>query len=132
MANPITLLFPSAILILSFFQVQESPDNSLFSFQIGATSQEEGEEATSADSTVLSDEIKAKLQESLQFLNQDIGQLIKNAQPIRAILEELEGRLPEAFEDAVTPAAFIESHHAQFDKAQKQLVDRRQQEEIIK
>ena len=49
---------------------------------------------TSTDSIVLLDEIKAKLQESLQFLNQDIGQLIKNAQPIRAILEELEGKLP--------------------------------------
>ena len=79
LADPITLLFPSAILTLSFFQAQESTDNSLFSFQIGATSQEEGEETTSADSAVLSDEIKAKLQESLQFLNQDIGQLIKNA-----------------------------------------------------
>jgi len=58
-------LSPSVILILSSFQAQESPDNSLFSFQIGATSQEEGEEATSADSVALPDEIKAKLQESL-------------------------------------------------------------------
>ena len=58
-------LSPSAILIGSSLQAQESPDNSLFSFQIGATSQEEGEEATSADSIMLSDEIKAKLQESL-------------------------------------------------------------------
>ena len=82
-------LSPLVILIISSFQAQESPDNSLFSFQIGATSQEEGEEATSADSVVLPDEIKAKLQESLHFLNQDIGQLIKNAQPIRTILKEL-------------------------------------------
>ena len=63
----------SAILITCPCQAQESPDNSLFSFQIGATPQEEEEEATSADSVVLSDEIKAKLQESLQFLNQDIA-----------------------------------------------------------
>jgi hypothetical protein len=61
-------LSPSAILIWSSLQAQESPDNSLLSFQIGATSQEEGEEATSADSIILSDEIKAKLQEPLQFL----------------------------------------------------------------
>ena len=86
------------------------------SFQIGATSQEEGEEATSADSIILSDEIKAKLQESLQFLIQDIGQLINNAQPLRAILEELEGKLPESIEDALTPAGFIESHRAQFNR----------------
>ena len=73
-----------------------------------------------------------KLQQSLQFLNQDIGQLIKNAQPIRAILEELEGKLKESIEEALTPAAFIESHRAQFHKAQKQLADRLRQEEIIK
>jgi len=79
LADPITLLSPSAILTLSSFQAQESPDNSLFSFQIGATSQKEGEETSSANPVVLSDETKAKLQESLQFLNQDIGQLIKNA-----------------------------------------------------
>ena len=77
-----------------------------------------------ADSITLSNEIKAKLQESLQFLNQDIGQLNKNAQPIRTILEELEGKLPEAVKDALTLAAFIESHRAQFHKAQKQLADR--------
>jgi len=47
-------------------------------------------------------------------------------------LEELEGKLPEVIEDALTPAAFIESHRAQFHKAQKQLADRLQQEEIIK
>ena len=70
-----------------------------------------------ADLAVLSDEIKAKLQESLQFLNQDIGHLIKNAQPIRTILEELEGKFPESIEQALTPAAFIESHRAQFNKA---------------
>ena len=111
-------LFQSAISLLFSFQAQESPDNSLFSFQIGATPQEE-EEATSADPVVLSDEIRAKLQESLQFLIQDIDQLIKNAQPIQAILEELEGKLPEPIEEALIPAAFIESHHAEFNKVQK-------------
>ena len=53
-----------------------------------------------------------------------IGQLIQNAQLIRTILEELGGKLPEVIEDALTPAAFIESHRAQFNKAQKQLADR--------
>ena len=130
MADPITLLSPSAILTLSSFQAQESPDNSLFSFQIRSTSQEEGEETSSADPIVLSDETKAKLQESLQFLNQDIGQLVKDAKPIRAILEDLEGKLLEAIEEALTPAAFIESHRVQVLRAQKQLADRLQQEEM--
>ena len=61
-----------------------------------------------------------------------IGQLIQNAQLIRTILEELGGKLPKVIKDALTPAAFIESHHARFNKAQKQLADRRRQEEIIK
>ena len=104
----------------------------MFSFQIAAISQEEGEETTSADLTALSDEAKAKLQETLQFLNQDISQLVKNTQPIRAILEELEGKLPEAIEEALTPAAFIESHRMQVLKARKQIADRLQQEEIVK
>ena len=112
LADFIILLSPSATLILSSFHAQEYPNNSLFSFQIGATSQEEGEEATLADSVVLPDEIKAKLQESLHFLNQDIGHLLKNAQPIRTILEELEGKLPKSIEEALTPVAFIESHRA--------------------
>ena len=104
----------------------------MFSFQIGATSQEEEEETTSAESVALPDEVRAKLQETLQFLNQDIGQLVKNAKPIRAIQEDLESKLPEAIEEALTPAAFIESHRVQVLKAQKQLADRLQQEEIAK
>jgi len=47
-------------------------------------------------------------------------------------LEELEGKLLEAIEEALTPAAFIESHRAQFHKAQKQLAECLQQEEIVK
>jgi len=91
----------------------------LFSFQIGAISQEEGEKAASAESAALSDEDKAKLQKTLQFLNQDIGQLVKDARPIHAILEDLKGKLPESIEEALTPTAFIENHRVQVLKAQK-------------
>ena len=83
-----------------------------------------------AESAALSDEVKAKLQETLQFLNQDIGQLVKDAKPIHAIQEDLESKLPEVIEEALTLAAFIESHRVQVLKAQKQLADRLQQEEI--
>ena len=103
----------------------------MFSFQIGAASQEEEEEEASAESVALSDEVKAELQDTLQFLHQDIGQQVKDAKPICAILEDLEGKLPEAFEEALTHAAFIESHRVQVLKAQKQLADCLQQEEII-
>jgi hypothetical protein len=101
-----------------------------YSFQTGATSQEEEEEEASAKSVALSDDVKSKFQETLQFLHQDIGQLLKDAKPIRAILEDLEGKLPESIEEALTPAAFIESHHVQVLRAQKHLADRLQQEEI--
>ena len=105
----------------------------MFSFQIGVISQEEeedGEEGTSAESTALPDDVKAKLQETLQLLHQDIGQLVRNAKPIRAILEILEGQLPESIEEALTPVAYIESHRVQFLPAQKHLADRLQQEQI--
>ena len=95
----------------------------MFSFHIGATSQEE-EGETSAELIALFDNVKAKLQETLQFLNQDNGQLVKDANPIRAFLEDLEGKLLEAIEEALTPAAFIESHRMQFLKAQRQLANR--------
>ena len=62
------------------------------------------------ESTPLSVDIKAKLQEILQFLNQDIGQLVRDADPIRLILKSLKGNLPEALEEALNPAAYIESH----------------------
>jgi len=96
----------SANLIL-FSQAQDSPDNSMFSFQIGVASQEE--EPSSAESAGLSEDIKAKLQEILHFLNQDIGRLVQDAEPIRAILKSLEGQLPEPIEEALIPAALIES-----------------------
>ena len=88
----------------------------MFSFQIGVISQEE-EGETSAESTALSDDVKAKLQETLQLLHQDIGQLVRNAKPIRAIMENLEGQLPESIEEALTPAAYIKSHCVQFLRA---------------
>jgi len=61
----------------------------MFSFQIGVTLQEE--EASSAKSMAISEEIKVKLQEILGFLNQDISQLVQDAEPIRAILKPLRG-----------------------------------------
>ena len=101
----------------------------MFSFQIGTISHEkEGE--TSAESTALSDDIKAKLQETFQLLHQDISQLVRNAKPICVILENLEGQLPESIKEALTPAAYIESHRVQFLRAQKHLADRLQQEQI--
>ena len=43
----------------------------------------------------------------------------------------MEGKLSKSIKEVLTPAAFIESHRVQVLKAQKQLADRLQQEEII-
>ncbi|XP_039801617.1 uncharacterized protein LOC120665960 [Panicum virgatum] len=50
-------------------QAQDSPDNSMFSFQLGTISAED-EATPSVESAPLSEETKAKLQEILQLLNQ--------------------------------------------------------------
>ena len=103
----------------------------MFSFQIGVIAPEE-EETTSAESAALPENVKVKLQEILQLLNQDISQLVQDAEPIRAILKSLKGQLPEPIEEALIPAAFIESRQVQVLRAQKRLANRLQQEQAIK
>ena len=102
----------------------------MFSFQIGVTSHEE--EVSSADSVAISEEIKAKLQEIHHLLSQDIGQLVQEAELIRTILKPLRGQLPELIEDALIPAAYIESHQVQVLKAKKRLTDQSKQEQTLK
>ena len=90
----------------------------MFSFQIGIASQEEMQ--SSAESLVIPEDVKAKLQAILSFLNQDIGQLVQDAEPIRVILKTLGGQHSEPIEEALIPAA------------QKRLTDRLQHKQIIK
>ena len=51
---------------------------------------------------------------------------------IRTILRSLKGTLPESLEEALHPAAYIESHPISVLKAQKRLSDRLHQEQTIK
>jgi len=101
-----------------FSQAQDSPDNNMFSFQLGVTTPEE-EEASSVESAALLEDVKVKLQEILQLLDQDISQLVQDAEPIRALLKSLKGQLPELIEEALIPAAFIESCQVQVLRSQK-------------
>jgi hypothetical protein len=103
----------------------------LFSFQLGITSVED-EGISSTESAPLSEDTKAKLQEILQFLNQDIGQLVQDAEPIRITLKSLKGNLLESLEEALNPAAYIESRQIPVLRAQKHLSDRLHQEQTIK
>ena len=84
---------------------------------------------SSAESAPLSEETKAKLQEILQLLNQDIGQLVRDAEPIRTILKSLKGILLKPLEEALHPAAYIESHQISVLNAQKRLSDRLHKEQ---
>jgi len=102
----------------------------MFSFQIGIASQEEMQ--SSAESLVILEDVKAKLQAILSFLNQDIGQLVQDAEPIRVILKTLGGQLSEPIVEALIPAAFIESCRVQVLRAQKRLTDHLQHKQIIK
>ena len=111
--------------------MQDSLDNSLFSFQLGTISAED-EAILSAESAPLSEEAKAKLQEILQFLNQDIGQLVQDAELIRTILKSPKGILPESLKEALHPTAYIKRHQFSVLKAQKRLSDRLHQEQAIK
>ena len=71
----------------------------------------------------LSEETKVKLQEILQLPNQDISQLVLDAEPIRSILKSLKGDLPESLEEALHAAAYILSRHIPILRAQKHLSD---------
>lgn len=67
-------------------QAQDTPDNSIFSYQIGDLLKEE--EVTSRNVALgeTPDEIKSKLQEILQLLNQDIASLVQDVEGIRGLL----------------------------------------------
>jgi len=65
-------------------------------------------------------------------LNQDIGQLVQDAEPIQTILKSLKGTLSESLEEALHPAAYIECPQITILKAQKRLSDRLHQEQTIK
>jgi hypothetical protein len=90
------------------------------------------EDETTSSAENLSEDVKAKHQEILQFLNQSIGQLVKDAKPICIILKSLKGNLLKSLEEALNPAEYIESRQIPVLKAQKQLADRLQQEQMIK
>ena len=88
----------------------------MLSFQFGVTALEE-EEASSTESVALSEDFKAKLLDILQLLNQDIGHLVQDAEPICVILKSLKGQLPKLLEEALILATFIESRQVQVLRA---------------
>jgi hypothetical protein len=78
-----------------------------------------------------SEDTKAKLQEILQLLNQDIGLLVQDAENVRKIFSDLKGQLPTNIEAALLPVAFIEGHQFKVLQAKQHLSDCTLQENLI-
>ena len=58
--------------------------------------------------------------------------MVRDAEPIRVILKSLKANLPESLEEALHPAAYIESRQIPVLRAQRRLSDRLYQEQMIK
>jgi hypothetical protein len=56
----------------------------------------------------LPDEVKAKLIEVLPLLNQGVGQLVQDVEPIRAIFKQIQNQLPRDLKEKMLQVAFIE------------------------
>jgi len=64
------------------------------------------------------------------LLSQNIIELVHDAAPIRTALERLRGQIPEAAEEAIFPAAYIEAHQFRVLKARQRLEDRQTAEKL--
>jgi hypothetical protein len=80
------------------------------SYQIGDLLEEEEVTSRIVALGEAPDDVKTKLQDILQLLNQDISLLVQDAEGIRGIFRHLKGQLPANVEVALLPAAFIEGH----------------------
>ncbi|KAG2565536.1 hypothetical protein PVAP13_7NG115951 [Panicum virgatum] len=80
----------------------------------------------------LPDDARAKLRDMLPLLNQDIGQLVQDAEPIRDIFKTIRGHLSRDITEKLIQVAFIENRQLQVLDAQNRLEDRVCQERIFK
>jgi hypothetical protein len=105
-------------LLESLLQEQDTPSSSLFSSDSEATINEEETSSRQAFS-LLYDEAKAKLQDMLQLLDQDISILVQDVETIRSILHDVKNSLTPKLASSLTPAAYIEGHQPQVLEAKK-------------
>ena len=112
-------------------QEQDSPD-SLFSFAIDV-SEDEGEEASSSRAVgVTSAEIRARLEELLALLYQDIAQLVDDSDLAKTIFKTLRGQIPADGEEILFQGAHLESRQLQYQRAAQRLADRAAQTRLSK
>lgn len=123
-------LSPSANRSLLSLQEQDTPNNSFFSFQIEDLPGDEEVESHPLTLGIVPDEVRTKLQNMRVLLQQDIGRLVENAEPIRRLLNELKRQVPENTEEAILPAAHMEVLRIQVTKALQCTADRENQEKL--
>nr|TKW21227.1 hypothetical protein SEVIR_4G174000v2 [Setaria viridis] len=108
---------------IRFKMEQDSPDNSLFSFAVALSDDEEIASRQVALSSV-PDDVRAKLTNIRSLLQGDIGRLVEDASPIRQLFSDVSGRVPEEAEEALAPPAFIESMRIPVFRALRHMADR--------
>jgi chromosome segregation ATPase len=64
------------------------------------------------------------------LLNQDVGQLVQDAEPIRAIFKQIQGQLPRDLKENMHQVAFIEDRQLIVQEAQDRLEERLRQEQL--
>jgi chromosome segregation ATPase len=74
--------------------------------------------------------VKANLIEVLPLLSQDVGQLVQDAELIRAIFKQIRGQLPIDPKVKMLKAAFIENWQLIVQQAPDRLKERRHQEQL--
>lgn len=112
-------------------QAQDTPDNSLFSYQIEDLLEEEEISSKAVVLGEVPDEVKAKLQEILQLLNQDIGSLVQDAEGVKGVFHLLKGQLLADVEFTPLPVAFIQGYQLKVLQAMQRLFDHATQAELI-
>jgi chromosome segregation ATPase len=78
----------------------------------------------------LPDEVKAKLIEVLPLLNQGVGQLVQDVEPIRAIFKQIQNQLPRDLKAKMLQVAFIKNQQLIVQEAQNWLEESRRQEQL--
>ena len=109
---------------------------SVFSFNIEDYI-EEDEVGSSAvlprqEEIILADAVKDRLREILPYLEQDIFNLVQNAEPIRNIFRSIKNELSPELVDALSPVSYIEGQESKVIGAKKSLADREAQKGWMK
>jgi hypothetical protein len=74
--------------------------------------------------------MKTKLIEVLPLLNQDVGQLVQDVEPIRTIFKQIQNQLPRDLKVKMLQVAFIENQQLMVQEAHDRLEEWRCQKQL--